>query len=220
MPVIQRTFEFSYSLVERLPFADRILKNRYVTTSKIPLICSLISSGIQMVASYGKVVVVAADTHIDSAFESVSTIKASVLGKALESKDRVSQYASDIVNRYHHEKAEVLTKAKGYKSAISEQITVISEGTAVSDLKNKVTESVKQAPEVVKNLSNRAVSVAKQGLEISIGHEKTETVFKTVKTHTPKFVTSLLSSEITSATEPSPLPVIPCEPVAAHVAAH
>jgi hypothetical protein len=74
-----------------------------------------------------------------------------------------------------------------------------------------VEESVKQAPEVVRSLSKKAVSLTKQGLEISIGQEKTETVLNSVKTHTPKFVSSLLGSEA-----PEPAIVSESPVVAAH----
>lgn len=117
--------------------------------------------------------------------------------------DGICVVASDVrnvlMNKYNSGKDEVMTKAKGYKTAISEQVSTTIAQTNVSELKSRVEESVKQAPEVVRSLSNKAVSLTKQGLEISIGHEKTESVLNTVRTHTPRFVTSLLTSEIAEA---------------------
>ena len=116
-----------------------------------------------------------------------------------------------IVIKYNTSKDEVMTKAKGYKTAISEQVQTTISSANVNDLKTRVEESVKQAPEVVRSLSNKAVSLTKQGLEISIGQEKTESVLNSVKTHTPKFVSSLLSSE-----EPEAAIVNEAPAVAAH----
>ena len=90
------------------------------------------------------------------------------------------------MRKYNNGKEEVITKAKGYKTAVS---------ATISNANSRVEESVKQAPEVVRSLSNKAVSLTKQGLEISLGQEKTESVLNSVKTHTPKFVSSLLSLE-------------------------
>ena len=108
---------------------------------------------------------------------------------------QVFNVKSVVVNKYKSGKEEVITKAKGYKSAISEQVSTTISHTNVNDIKSRVEESVKQAPEVVRSLSNKAVSLTKQGLEISIGTEKTETVVNTVKTHTPRFVSSFLAEE-------------------------
>lgn len=136
------------------------------------------------------------DGLLDRAMERVSTVKGSVL----ESRSHVSGYMSQLVDKYNQEKADVILKAKEYKTSLSGQVS----------------ETVKQAPEVVKNLSNKAASLTKQGLEISIGQEKAETVMNTVKTHTPKFVTSLLSAGTpTETVSAGPTEVAP-EPVAAH----
>ncbi len=104
--------------------------------------------------------------------------------------EMVSDVKSVIVQKYNNSKEEVITKAKGYKTAVS---------TTLSNANSRVEESVKQAPEVVRSLSNKAVSLTKQGLEISLGQEKTESVLNSVKTHTPKFVSSFLSLEQSTA---------------------
>lgn len=127
--------------------------------------------------SYGEGIVEIVDTKIDS-----------LIGKASDVKNV-------IVIKYNTSKDEVMTKAKGYKTAISEQVQTTISSANVNDLKTRVEESVKQAPAVVRSLSNKAVSLTKQGLEISIGQENTESVLNSVKTHTPKFVSSLLSAE-------------------------
>ena len=159
----------------------------------IIFICSYVHSGIELIVQYGKPVVDMLDRNIES-----------VVGKAASVKN-------GLISRYNSSKEEVIIKAKGYKSAITEQVSN-------SGLKTKVEESVRQAPEMVRSLSTKAVSLTKQGLEISIGHEKTESVINTVKTHTPKFVSSFLE------TEPADVPVnaAVAEPssVPATVAAH
>lgn len=94
---------------------------------------------------------------------------------------KASEIRRNVMNKYNHSKDEVILKAK---------------------------DSVRQAPEMVRTISNRAASLTKQGLEISIGHDNTETVLNKVKTHTPKFVTQLLF-------EPSLPEAIPA-PVSAH----
>ena len=80
--------------------------------------------------------------------------------------EMVSDVKSVIVQKYNNSKEEVITKAKGYKTAVS---------TTLSNANSRVEESVKQAPEVVRSLSN------------------------SVKTHTPKFVSSFLSLEQSTA---------------------
>lgn len=135
---------------------------------------------------------------IDNALNRVITVKGSVL----ESRKQMSGYVSIMLNKYNQEKNEVILKAKEYRSSLTGQVS----------------ETVKQAPEVVKNLSNKAASLTKQGLEISIGHEKTESVLNSVKTHTPRFVTSFLSTESPAAetTQSSDEMVNAMNPVAAH----
>ena len=157
------------------------------------------------------------DAKIDLVLEKAISMKESVVGVAATSKTFVGEYVSGIVARYNVEKSGVFSKAKEYKSAISEQINnVISESSVpVNGLKEKVAESVRQAPDMMRSISNKAVSLTKQGLEISIGQENTETVMNTVKTHTPKFVSSLLAMESTDAAFAEPT-----IPVAASVAAH
>ncbi len=150
-------------------------------------------SGIEIAVSYGEPIVNVIDQKIDS-----------LIGKASDVKNV-------IVIKYNNRKDEVMTRAKGYKAAISEQVQTTISCANVNDLKSRVEESVKQAPEVVRSLSNKAVSLTKQGLEISIGQEKTESVLNSVKTHTPKFVSSLLSSEA-----PEPAIVSESPVVAAH----
>jgi hypothetical protein len=152
-----------------------------------------VHSGIEITVSYGEPIVNLIDQNIDS-----------LIGKASDVKNV-------IVIRYNNRKDEVITRAKGYKAAISEQVLTTISSTNVNDLKSRVEESVKQAPEVVRSLSKKAVSLTKQGLEISIGQEKTETVLNSVKTHTPKFVSSLLGSEA-----PEPAIVSESPVVAAH----
>jgi DNA-binding protein len=136
---------------------------------------------------------------IDNALNRVITVKGSVV----ESRKQMSGYVSIMLNKYNQEKNEVILKAKEYRSSLTGQVS----------------ETVKQAPEVVKNLSNKAASLTKQGLEISIGHEKTESVLNSVKTHTPRFVTSFLSTESPAAettTQSSDEMVNAMNPVAAH----
>jgi hypothetical protein len=152
-----------------------------------------VHSGIEIAVSYGEPIVNVIDQKIDS-----------LIGKASDVKNV-------IVIKYNNRKDEVMTRAKGYKAAISEQVQTTISCANVNDLKSRVEESVKQAPEVVRSLSNKAVSLTKQGLEISIGQEKTESVLNSVKTHTPKFVSSLLSSEA-----PEPAIVSESPVVAAH----
>jgi len=121
-------------------------------------------------------------------------LRASMIKRVIESKEQVSVYVNGVVNRYNKEKDEVIVKAKGYKSAISEQIQVLKTENAVITAKVK-----QQAPEMVK----KAVSLTKQGLEISIGQEKTVTVINTVKTHTPRFVTSFIEASVATSVVPT-----------------
>jgi hypothetical protein len=103
------------------------------------------------------------------------------------------------VAKCNQRKDEVFNKARGYSSVISEQVSQLSQ----TNVREKVEESVRQAPEIVRSISNKAVSLTKQGLEISIGQENTASVFNTVKTHTPKFVSSLLAEPRTDASNPA-----------------
>ena len=175
---------------KKLPVYPNSLFSRYV------------HSGIELVVQLAKPVVIMLDANIDR-----------VSGKVFEVKTNLAQ-------RYHNGKEEVIMRAKGYKSAISEQVSNISSSN-VSDLRSKVQESVRQAPDVVRSISNKAVSLTKQGLEISIGHEKTETVVNTVITHTPRFVTSLLAQvSEPSLPEAIPVKVAPGTQVPKAVSAH
>jgi hypothetical protein len=100
-----------------------------------------------------------------------------------------STLRSDLVATYTARRNDVISKVRGYSSAISEQVSQFSQ----TQVRVKVEESVRQAPEIVRSISNKAVSLTKQGLEISIGQENTASVINTVITHTPKFVSSLLA---------------------------
>ncbi len=148
-----------------------------------------------MVVEYGKGIVETVDGFLDRALERVSSVKGSVI----ESRKNVSGYMSQLVVKYNQEKADVILKAKEYKSSLSGQVS----------------ETVKQAPEVVKHLSSKAASLTKQGLEISIGQEKAESVMNTVKTHTPRFVASFLSAGAPTETANSAaaVPTAPAESV-------
>jgi hypothetical protein len=108
------------------------------------------------------------DTVLDNIFVRVEAVRASVMKKAFESKNQVNMYVNGAVDRYNKEKDQVMVKAKGYKSALSEQIQVIKSENPVGE----ITAKVKQAPEMVRSLSNKAVAWTKQGLEKSIGQEK------------------------------------------------
>lgn len=112
---------------------------------------------------------------------------------------RASSLGHDFVAKCNQRKDEVFNKARGYSSVISEQVSQLSQ----TNVREKVEESVRQAPEIVRSISNKAVSLTKQGLEISIGQENTASVFNTVKTHTPKFVSSLLAEPKTDASNPA-----------------
>jgi hypothetical protein len=136
-----------------------------------------VHSGVETITSYGLPVVDCIDARLDS----ISSL--------------ASDFKQMIVRKFNNSKEEVISKAIVYKTAISEQVQTTISSANVTDFRSRVEESVKQAPEVVRSLSNKAVSLTKQGLEISIGHEKTETVLNSVKTHTPKFVSSLLRLE-------------------------
>ena len=223
MPIIQKTIETGYSAIQHLPLVDKVLANKYASNiSRYLLTFRYISAGIQLAVSYGKSAVTYVDCKIDTVIEKAVSVKDTAVETTLSSKNLLSEYVAGLINRYNQEKFEVISKAKGYKSAISEQITVLSDSAPVNGLKVKVAESVRQAPDMMRSLSNKAVSLTKQGLEISIGQEKTETVLNTVKTHTPKFVSSLLAMEPTFgvASEIPQAVTIPSEPVAASVAAH
>ena len=208
MPFIQKAIETGYAFIAHYAVIEKVLSNEYVMYPAIFIRFRYISSGVSKVVSYGQPVVAYCDLKIDSIMEKAVTVKDSVIEKTMSSKNQVEEYIAGLVSRYNHEKSEVVSKAKGYKAALTEQISVISDSAQVNGLKEKVAESVRQAPDMMRSISNKAVSLTKQGLEISIGQEKTETVMNTVKTHTPKFVSSLLSMETSDlATEASPASV-------------
>lgn len=141
---------------------------------------SYVHSGMEYIIQIGTPLVDRLDKNIDSIVTRASTVGYEFVAKCNKRKD------------------DVITKAKGYSSAISEQVFQISQ----TNVREKVEESVRQAPEIVRSISNKAVSLTKQGLEISIGQENTASVFNTVKTHTPKFVSSLLSEPPTEVSAP------------------
>ncbi len=173
MPIIRSTIERGFSLVEKLPVAPTVLSNKYGSSNMtVHPISSYVHSGVELIVSYGGPVVDVLDKKIDGLIEMASDVK------------------NVIVQKYNNSKEEVITKAKDYKTAVS---------ATLSNANSRVEDSVKQAPEVVRSLSNKAVSLTKQGLEISLGQEKTESVLNSVKTHTPKFVSSFLSLEQSTA---------------------
>jgi hypothetical protein len=181
MPVIKSSIEYFYSVAETLPVINRVLAIKYVFKCCTSILIRYVHSGVELMTKYGAPIVDAIDNKLDGMRVVTCDVR------------------NFLMNKYNCGKDEVITKAKGYKTAISEQVSTTIAQTNVSELKSRVEESVKQAPEVVRSLSNKAVSLTKQGLEISIGHEKTESVLNTVRTHTPRFVTSLLTPESAGA---------------------